>query len=82
MSTWHRRSLVAAALALNTAMLAWSAARHSPTLNEPDHLASGLIEWRTGSTAYYRVNTPLVRLLAARSSCRAARWDCSRWPQG
>jgi 4-amino-4-deoxy-L-arabinose transferase-like glycosyltransferase len=52
-------------LTLHAGMLAWSATRHSPTLNEPAHLAAGIFHWQFGKFDLYRVNPPLVRLLAA-----------------
>jgi len=45
--------------------LAWSAWRHSPTADEPAHLASGLTHWQFGRLEAYRVNPPLVRTVAA-----------------
>jgi hypothetical protein len=38
---------------------------HSGTLYEGMHLASGMAAWRTGRLDAYRVNPPLVRLLAS-----------------
>jgi Dolichyl-phosphate-mannose-protein mannosyltransferase len=46
-------------------MLAYSATRHSPTINEPGHLAAGLSHWRFGRFEAYCVNPPLVRCVAA-----------------
>lgn len=48
-------------LLLQTAM----AFQDSPTLNEPAHLVSGLSHWKLGHYRIYRVNPPLVRMLAA-----------------
>ncbi len=45
-------------------LLAWSATRHSPGIDEVGHLAAGLHHWRTGRFDLYRVNPPLVRLVA------------------
>lgn len=45
-------------------MLMWSAAVHSPTVDEPAHLASGLYHWRTGDFRPYCVNPHLPRMLA------------------
>ena len=36
----------------------------SPTLDEPAHLVSGISHWRSGDFSLYRVNPPLVRLVA------------------
>ncbi|MEX2317295.1 MAG: glycosyltransferase family 39 protein [Pirellulales bacterium] len=52
-------------LALHLVLLTWSAYVHSPTLNEPGHLASGLAHWKFGRFEMYRVNPPLVRMVAA-----------------
>lgn len=45
--------------------MAYSATRHSPTLNEPAHLVAGLSHWEYGRFELYRVNPPLVRMTAA-----------------
>ncbi|WP_013630040.1 ArnT family glycosyltransferase [Rubinisphaera brasiliensis] len=46
-------------------MLGWSAYRHSPTMDEPAHLAAGIGVWQFGATDLYSVNPPLVRTVAA-----------------
>lgn len=46
-------------------LLIWCAADNSPTLNEPAHLAAGVHHWETANFSLYRVNPPLVRLIAA-----------------
>jgi hypothetical protein len=64
----HRRSIVAAVvvlLSIHAALLAYSATRHSPTLNEPGHLVAGLANWEFGRFELYRVNPPLVKMIAA-----------------
>jgi hypothetical protein len=38
---------------------------HSPTVDEPAHLAAGLTVWRFGRFDIYRVNPPLVKAIAA-----------------
>jgi 4-amino-4-deoxy-L-arabinose transferase-like glycosyltransferase len=38
---------------------------YSPTLNEPGHLVAGLSNWEFGRFEVYRVNPPLVRMVAA-----------------
>ncbi|MEM6484899.1 MAG: glycosyltransferase family 39 protein [Pseudomonadota bacterium] len=43
----------------------YSAYVHSPTLNEPGHLVAGLSHWEFGRFELYRVNPPLVRMVAA-----------------
>jgi hypothetical protein len=52
-------------LAVHAGLLAYSATRHSPTLNEPGHLVAGLSHWKFGRFELYRVNPPLVRMIAA-----------------
>ena len=52
-------------LAMNAALLAYSATRHSPTLLEPAHLAAGVSHWELGRFELYRVNPPLARMIAA-----------------
>lgn len=58
-------SLVAVLLVIHACLLAFSATRHSPTLNEPGHLVAGLSHWKFGRFELYRVNPPLVRMVAA-----------------
>jgi 4-amino-4-deoxy-L-arabinose transferase-like glycosyltransferase len=48
----------------HAALLAWGAYRHSPTIDEWGHLPGGLMYWREGRCDVYRVNPPLVRLVA------------------
>jgi hypothetical protein len=54
-----------ALLTVHTALLAYSAYVHSPTLNEPGHLVAGLSYWKFGRFDIYNVNPPLVRMVAA-----------------
>ena len=61
----HAWTLVAALLAVHAGLLAYSAYVHSPTLNEPGHLAAGISHWQFGRFELYRVNPPLVRMTAA-----------------
>lgn len=56
---------VAALLLTHAALVAYSATRHSPTLNEPGHLVAGLSHWTFGRFEVYRVNPPLVHYIAA-----------------
>lgn len=51
-------------LCIHAALLAWGAFIHSPTLNEPGHLVAGLSHWELGKFNLYKVNPPLVRLIA------------------
>ena len=65
---WKRRRLRAVAigiLGVHVAALAWSAAQHSPSLDEPAHLAAGMSHWQFGRFDLFRVNPPLVRMVAA-----------------
>jgi len=57
--------VVVALLAVHTGLLGYSAYVHSPTLNEPGHLVAGLSHWKFGRFELYRVNPPLVRMVAA-----------------
>ena len=57
--------LLAMLLGCHAGLLAWSASRHSPTFNEPSHLASGISHWQLGSYSWYSVNPPCVRMVAA-----------------
>jgi len=59
------RGVLILLLAIHAGLLAWSATRHSPTLNEPGHLAAGISHWQFGRFELYRVNPPLVRMVAA-----------------
>jgi len=60
-----RRIAVVALLAIQAALLGYSATRHSPTHLEPAFLASGISHWQFGRFELYRVNPPLVRMVAA-----------------
>jgi len=59
------RNVVFGLLFIQTGLLAYSAYVHSPTLNEPAHLVAGLSHWKFGRFELYRVNPPLVRMVAA-----------------
>ncbi len=59
-----RWAIVTALLASHAALLLYSARVHAVTLDEGQHLAAGVHQWRTGQFYLYRVNPPLVRLLA------------------
>lgn len=52
-------------LMTHAGLLAYSATRHSPTFLEPAFLASGISHWEFGRFELYRVNPPLVRMVAA-----------------
>src|SRR5690606_30439573 len=59
------RLAVIALLGINAGLLAYGALVHSPTLNEPGHLAAGMSNWKFGRFDIYKVNPPLVRMTAA-----------------
>ncbi len=52
-------------LVIHAGLLAWSATKHSPTAQEPQSLVAGLSHWELGSYQLFRVNPPLVRMVAA-----------------
>ncbi len=56
---------VAGLLAIHLAMLGWIAAWNSPVCDEVGHLTAGLYEWKFGYYFMYRVNPPLVKMVAA-----------------
>ena len=59
-----QRIAVALILIVHAALLAWGAYLHSPAFDEVGHFAAGLYHWQTGRFELYRVNPPLVRLVA------------------
>jgi 4-amino-4-deoxy-L-arabinose transferase-like glycosyltransferase len=59
------RFLVPLLLAAHAGLLAWGAARHSPSIDEVGHLGAGLGHWKLGRFDLYCVNPPLVRMTAA-----------------
>lgn len=63
-------------LAIHILLLAFGAYVHSPTLDEPAHLASGIYHWKYLQFECYRVNPPLVRMVAALPSLVAGA-ECS-----
>ncbi|GIW93600.1 MAG: glycosyl transferase [Pirellulaceae bacterium] len=58
-------AVVVALLVVHGLMLAYGAFVHSPAFDEIGHLAAGLSHWHTGDFQLYRVNPPLVRMVAA-----------------
>lgn len=54
-----------ALIAIHAIWLGWCATLQSPTLNEPGHLVSGLAILDLGRFDVDRVNTPLVKVVAA-----------------
>lgn len=64
--TGVRRSWIAyVLLGLHGSLLAWSAALHSPVNGEVPALAAGIRHWQYGQFDLFRVNPPLVRMVAA-----------------
>ncbi|MBF6596556.1 MAG: glycosyltransferase family 39 protein, partial [Thermaceae bacterium] len=61
----YSRVLVPLLLLGHAALLAWGDSRHSPTIDEVGHLPAGLSHWQFGQFDLYRVNPPLVRIVAA-----------------
>jgi hypothetical protein len=55
---------VLAILSLHGVLLAWIAAVNAPMYDEIAHLPAGLSHWRTGTFDLYRVNPPLMRMIA------------------
>ncbi|HAC93058.1 MAG TPA: hypothetical protein DCF63_20865, partial [Planctomycetaceae bacterium] len=56
--------LLGAVLACHAGLLAVGGSWMSPTLDEPAHLVAGLSHWQRGDFSLYRVNPPLVKLIA------------------
>lgn len=52
-------------LLVQAILLAYSATRHSPVHLEPPFLAAGLSHWELNRYELFRVNPPLVRMIAA-----------------
>lgn len=49
---------------IHLGLLVWGAVIHGPGWDEVGHLAAGLSHWQTSRMDQYRVNPPLVRMLA------------------
>ncbi len=61
----HFRWIAILALcSVHSGILSWHACIHSPTIDELGHLPSGVMNW-SGRFDAYRVNPPLVRMVAA-----------------
>ncbi len=54
-----------AMVVLHTVLVVRASFIHSPNANEVAHLASGISHWQLGEFELYRVNPPMVRLVAA-----------------
>lgn len=52
-------------MGLHTLLLTWGVFRQSPTCDEIRHLAAGVSYWDLGHFTVYRLNPPLMRLIAA-----------------
>lgn len=61
---WGVRAVVAVLVLVHSVLLAWAAYRDSATLDEVGHFAAGLSHWHRGNFDQYRVNPPLVRMVA------------------
>jgi hypothetical protein len=59
------KQLVLLLLSIEAGLLAYSSSLHSPTYLEPAFLVSGIAHWEFCRFEPYRVNPPLVRMLAA-----------------
>lgn len=59
------RRVLGLLLLIHTAILAYCAYVHSPTLNEPAHLVAGLTHWKFARFDVYNVNPPLIKMVAA-----------------
>ncbi len=62
-SRLHRTVLILV-LTVHTCLLGYAAWWMSPTLDEPAHMVAGLSHWRYGDFSLYRVNPPLVLMVA------------------
>ena len=49
---------------VHTLLIAFNGYVHSPVIGEIGHLAAGISHWRSGRFDLYRVNPPLVRMVA------------------
>ena len=63
MRTWEKWA-VACILVLHGSLLAWSAIRHSPVIDEVGHLVAGVSHWKLQRFDLYCVNPPLIRVVA------------------
>ena len=61
---WLIGGMVAVLLAVHASLVLYSLRRNFVTVDEVGHLAAGVAHWETGDFGPYRVNPPLVRLLA------------------
>lgn len=61
---WLIAFLVTVLLVIHAGLLLYSLRRNFATVDEVGHLAAGVAHWQTGDFSPYRVNPPLVRMLA------------------
>ena len=73
---WRER-VVAGLLIVHAGLVGWISLRMSPTMDEGGHLAAGLYAWKFGRFDVYRVNPPLVRMIAALPVVACD--PCMRW---
>jgi 4-amino-4-deoxy-L-arabinose transferase-like glycosyltransferase len=62
--TGRIKAAVALVLMVHAGCLTWAGYKDSATWDEVGHFAAGLSHWQDGDFALYRVNPPLVRLIA------------------
>lgn len=55
----------AVVLLAHASLLTWAGWRHSPVFDEVGHLPAGISHWTLGRLDLFRVNPPLVRMVAA-----------------
>lgn len=59
------RAVLTVTLVLQTALISWNNVWNSPVIDEVGHLTAGIRIWQTGQFDLYRVNPPLVKMVAA-----------------
>lgn len=60
-----RPAIIALAVGIHLGLCLWGAVVHSPTMDEPAYLVSGISHWQLGNFDLCRVSPPLVRMVAA-----------------
>ncbi|MCL6504715.1 MAG: hypothetical protein K6T86_18715, partial [Pirellulales bacterium] len=60
----HRGRLFLTLIAVHAALLAISAAIHTPDMNELGQMGAGLSHWETGRFHLHSVNPPLLRIIS------------------
>jgi len=65
MSKYIRRLGLIFILFVHTLLLGYGAYVHSPVVDEPAYIVAGLSHWKLGRYELYRVNPPLIRMVAA-----------------